>query len=60
MKLDGLTSLNLRYCHYPLNSIHLNFTIAPYGNNQKSEELLEMTKCNGATFLPHNSIGLTF
>ena len=59
MKLDGFTSLNLRYCHYPLNLNHLNFNIAPYGKNQKSE-LLEMTKCNGIKCLPHNSIRLTF
>ena len=31
----------------------------PYGKNQK-KSLLEMTKCNCAKFLPHNSISLTF
>ena len=59
MKLDGFTSLNLRYCLYPLNLNHPNFNIAPYGKNQKNE-LLEKTKCNGTKLLPHNSISLTF
>ena len=59
MKLDRFTSWNLRYCLYPLNLNHPNFNIVPYGKNQKNE-LLEMTKCNGAKFLPHNSISLTF
>ena len=31
----------------------------PYGKNKK-KKLLEMTKCNGTKFLPHNSISLTF
>ena len=59
MKLDRLTSLNFRYCHYPLNLNHPNFNIVPYGKYQKNE-LLEMTKCNGTEFLPHNSISLIF
>ena len=29
------TSLNVRYCHYPLNLNHQNFNIVPYGKNQK-------------------------
>ena len=59
MKLDRFTSWNFRYCHYPLNLNHPNFNIVPYRKNQKNE-FSEMTKCNGAKFLPHNSISLTF
>ena len=59
MKLDGFTTLNLRYCHYPLNLNLLNFNIKSYGKHLKNE-LLEMTKCNGTKLLPHNSIRLTF
>ena len=36
-KLDRFTSLNLRYCHYPLNLNHPNLNIGPYG--KKSEKI---------------------
>ena len=49
----------MRYCHYPLNFNHPHFNIVSYEKNQKNQ-LLEMTECNGAKFLPHNSISLTF
>ena len=59
MNLNWFTSLNLRYCHYPLNLNYLNFNIAPYEKNQKNE-ILKMTKCTGTKLLPHNFINLTF